>query len=218
MMLLRGRRSKGTGDSPTMESSIHGLVGYFQFIGPLRYRFSLTIKFYKDIMASIVTLVFSRFPHAIIRRIRIIIIFSFNLKSSLKSWIHVRDKVMDIVPSVTNGNAPSAVMLIGWIFGIFTSLHHRGPDPIERMLRHIMRCQGFLSKLRNLFNMKTTTRLCVPSKCITSDIFFSTTIAKANETRITMTRIILCPFQNKQAAKPLSSQVNEHVPSIYVLA
>lgn len=84
-------------------------------------------------VASFIPLLFSRcFPAAVGRGIRPIIVNTFNLKALFKRRQHVGDKIFDVKPSITNGNAAASVSKEAFVAAVCASGYHVIPDGIQR--------------------------------------------------------------------------------------
>lgn len=90
-------------------------------------------SFERSCRALIVLLLDIERPTAVVRRVAFIVVDAIQRMVGRRPIAHVRDKCSDIIPSLANGDAPTAVVLEGVIVRVRTPPMHMHPCRIERM-------------------------------------------------------------------------------------
>ncbi len=91
---------------------------------------SLFAKF--SACAAIVGLLFSSSPAAVVRCIVAVVINALDCVLRRRPWPHVAPKVCKIVPAITNGDAASAVSVVGRMVRIAAAVPHAFPYVVKR--------------------------------------------------------------------------------------
>jgi len=136
-------------------------------------------------------------PFAILWRITFVIIDSLNGKAFFESWLHIINKIKDIVPTTANVNPSAIVLRIAFIFRVITSTHHVGIGFIDKRAPLSMCCTRLL--------LSTTTTDSSRSKPINTDVFWvASTIALAKGIVAICVRYFH-GFDNNKFTEPISS-------------
>lgn len=99
---------------------------------PLRISQSFSVVGNVAISSSIIGLLRSCGPAAIIRGIRAVIVFSVNGATTFWRKSHIGKKVFEIMPSLADCYSPCAVILISMAFRIVAALHNVLPSVKNR--------------------------------------------------------------------------------------
>lgn len=151
--------------------------------------------------SAIVGLLFARGPSAIRRGVISVIINTINA-FAFGRQIHILKKVFKFIPSLTNFNSATSIVLKSFIKGIVTSIKHGTPNFIYFCFRHSM---GFASSTRQ-FAIQTATRMGI--SCI--NISHTCVIALAAITQKSAMRNCANPlrFKTNQTPETFSNPFN----------
>jgi hypothetical protein len=111
-----------------------------------------------SIASSIIRLLASSSPDAIIRGIITIVIYSFNGVIITRFCSHVIEKVLKTVPSLTNFNTSSSVISVGFAAFVKTTLSDTQPDIVFGLKLSSYK-RGFIKSIIKISTSKTPTRL-----------------------------------------------------------
>lgn len=98
--------------------------------GKLAKAFLSTVVNHADTVLTIVHLFYAGSPFAIFRRIRAIIVDSFNAVARSRPEPHIRHKVIERLPSITNPYASATVVFEGFIRRLLASFSHPLPSDV----------------------------------------------------------------------------------------
>lgn len=116
------------------KASVDGIVMKPGFFGPLHSGFGHAFVGYANIAVSVIGLLLSRSPFAVIRSIALRIVDALNGKA-LGSLAHVFLERHKIIPARTNFDAAPAISVIMFGTGVITSGSHLKPYAINRGIR-----------------------------------------------------------------------------------
>lgn len=119
------------------KASADGIVMKAGFFGPLHNGFGHAFVGYANIAVSVIGLLLSRSPFAVIRSIALRIVDALNGKA-LGSLAHVSLERLKIIPALTNPDAAPAISVIMSGIGTVTSGPHLQPYAINRGSRFAM--------------------------------------------------------------------------------
>lgn len=119
---------------PTNESS----SGNSKFTSPLSGGQFLSVEFYNDVVASVISLLNPVSPFAIFWTVVAAIIDTFD-RASRRAFAHISEKIRKHLPSFANSYAASTIVLIASRFWPGASRKNSIPNFIGFRIRHAMR-------------------------------------------------------------------------------
>jgi hypothetical protein len=136
-------------------SCFKGVVVRSRFFGPLLKRFAAV----PNGNASIPHLFLAGCPSAILRAIVAIIVIAFKLVIGTWARSHIRKEILKSLPSITNGDSATAIMMEKLYVGVLASSSHGGPSAPFGGVDHSV---GNASRSVHIRN-QATTGLCLPT-------------------------------------------------------
>ena len=116
-----------------LDSMRNGVRFNSVFFRKHRYKISLAIDYYTDSVSSVLHVLFVRYPVAILRRIRSVIVDTVNFMAC-GARRHIGNKITERVePSIADKNTPAAIVFKWLGVWVIASALHALPDIIKRV-------------------------------------------------------------------------------------
>ena len=115
------------------DSSIYRIFRYIELFCPLNNALFYAIYFYKYVVSSVPSLLFSCYPSTVFLTVRTVIVNAFQGKSFFVGIKHVVSKVFETKPTFTNSYSPTTVSWKIFCVAVKTSSLHIIPPIVKTM-------------------------------------------------------------------------------------
>lgn len=126
---------------------------YTQFIAPLLHCLSFAAPRKKTVVASIISLFFSRGPSTIIRRVVAIIVYAVK-RTSFWRRSHIGVEILEGLPSFAYADSSSSVSGKTRVIAVLATNPHRYPNCVHGAIAHAVRCFSSHSDKRTAETVK----------------------------------------------------------------
>lgn len=128
-----------------VDSIEDGCHGDAEFSGPLGLRLGSAVESKEYVLSGIIRLLSTAGPSAVIRRIRPVVVYSFDGLASIVET-GPKDEGCNIVPFLDYVNAASTVAVVAVILGVVAAGHHLFPYSVDTVLVMAVFCDTFKSQ------------------------------------------------------------------------